>query len=196
MKLDPTTGHFLRTPVGTKTAKMLNVERDLGRTLEEDYREYYTQKHYGQTRMASRWGITKNLLFAKPAPGRRNWVQMLNLPVRKNESDERNPNQSPAKGRECEACGIKLTSFDLAHWISRKDGGKSVFYNLLSLCPNCHRLLDRADQLTTETCRESLLIRSIRRLLNDEAATKEERHRLYHIVEQIVTRQITHREFT
>jgi hypothetical protein len=43
VKQSPTTGKFLKTPKGHKTERMKEVEIELGRTLEEDYYEWYIQ---------------------------------------------------------------------------------------------------------------------------------------------------------
>lgn len=42
----------------------------------------------------------------------------------------------------CEVCGWKEASRDLHHIVSIKKGGTNDVYNLVSLCPNDHRLAD------------------------------------------------------
>jgi hypothetical protein len=82
------TGQFLPTPKGQKTPKMKEVERHLGRTLEEDFHEYHLEKGWGQKRIANRWGVPRNLIFSTSTRGgRRSWVTMLDLPVRRLEKD-------------------------------------------------------------------------------------------------------------
>ena len=54
----------MRIPKGQKTPKMLEIEKRIGRTLEEDYREHYTKKGWGQTRIAHRWRVPKVLIFS------------------------------------------------------------------------------------------------------------------------------------
>jgi HNH endonuclease len=188
MRLDPKTGRFLPTPKGTKTPKMIALEERLGRSLEKDYEEHYIKENYGQKRMASRWGVKRTTLFGIYKAGRRSWVQMLNLPVRRHSSAPTNPDVPHTTSHRCDACGREHVSLDSAHWVSREDGGKKAFYNLLSLCPNCHRLLDRGDRFTVQICGESLLIKSIKKLLGDAERTQQGRHRLFHIVEAIVKR--------
>ena len=77
------TGQFKPVPLGEKTQAMLKVEAKLGRTLEEDFREFHIEKGWGQKRIAQRWDTQRATIFAKNKRGsRRSWVQMLNLPVR------------------------------------------------------------------------------------------------------------------
>jgi len=76
-------GRFKPIPQGRKTPKMLEVEKKLGCTLEEDFYKYYGDKKWGQKRLAKRWGVGRNLIFGKSLKGnRRSWTQMLNLPIR------------------------------------------------------------------------------------------------------------------
>jgi hypothetical protein len=63
MNVDSHTGRFKATPAGVKTAKMLQVESKLGRTLEEDFEKYYVQEQWGQKRLANRWGVKRELIF-------------------------------------------------------------------------------------------------------------------------------------
>jgi hypothetical protein len=72
------TGAFQRTPEGQKTLKMLEVERRLGRTLEEDFHEYHLEKDWGQKRIAKRWGVLPNTAFVSRARnGFRCWAEIL-----------------------------------------------------------------------------------------------------------------------
>ncbi|GAH66950.1 unnamed protein product, partial [marine sediment metagenome] len=41
-------GRFMPTPLGRKTPKMLEVEKKLGCSLEEDFYEYYVNKKWGK----------------------------------------------------------------------------------------------------------------------------------------------------
>jgi hypothetical protein len=68
---DPKTKQFLRIPKGEKTPKMLEVEKRLGRKLEDDYREYYIEKKWGQTKMANRWLVPKGVISSGIAAARR-----------------------------------------------------------------------------------------------------------------------------
>ena len=45
-------GTFQKQPEGTKTPRMLKVEENLGRELEEDYMEYYFNGYYGQKKVS------------------------------------------------------------------------------------------------------------------------------------------------
>ena len=71
---------FKRTPDGVKTKRMLEVEDEIGTTLEEDYRTQYLNGDLGQKRLADRWGVQRNQIFARLSGGRRSWIQMLGLP--------------------------------------------------------------------------------------------------------------------
>jgi len=54
---------FERTAPGQKTTAMLRVETKLGRTLEEDYQEFYLKQGWGQRRLPKRWGVDHNTVF-------------------------------------------------------------------------------------------------------------------------------------
>jgi hypothetical protein len=100
MKLDPKTGRFMPTPSGVKTELMLRVEKKIGRTLEEDFQEYYVEKGWGQKRLAERWGVKRATIFRGPRP-KRCWVERLNLNVRRySDKIEKKFSSEP----ECEIC--------------------------------------------------------------------------------------------
>jgi len=188
----PLKNQFARTPEGQKTPKMLEVEQRLGRTLEEDFREYHIEKGWGQQRIASRWGVRKNLVFcSNPRTRNRCWVEMLNLPVRR-AKDQSDP---PAPGADhrikCEVCEEYGEHFDGAHWISAAAGGGTQRFNILRLCPNCHRKLDRGDPTTTERAKEALLFRETTRILETGRDSKAKQKELVKVCEAIVTRKVT-----
>ncbi len=154
---DVKTGHFLRIPKGLKTPKMLEVEKRLGRTLEEDYREHYIKKGWGQTRIANRWRVPKvSIFFGNHRSNTPPWTERLGLEVRKQ--------TVPAvalqkKGTGCEICGADKVIAHRAHWIASKDGGGKQRFNIIRLCPNHHQLLDGGDPETTESSKQILLFR-------------------------------------
>jgi len=150
--------YFQRTPPGQKTARMLQLEAKLGRTLEEDYREFYIEKQWGQTRLASRWGMPRNTIFhSSKRNGSRCWVEMLNLPIRGGEDQApAAPQPQPA----CEACHNDTVPLERAHWLEATNGGSRWKDNTLLLCPNCHTNLDRGDPVLTEKLRAILLHRA------------------------------------
>ena len=43
----------------------------------------------------------------------------------------------------CEVCGWNQGPRDVHHILPVKEGGKNEIYNLITLCPNCHRLSHR-----------------------------------------------------
>lgn len=183
---------FLRTPEGQKTPKMIEVERRLGRTLEEDFREYHIEKGWGQMRIASRWGVDRNLIFVTNTRGRRrSWVEMLNLPVRRLDKQANQHIREPDQTLTCEVCGEFKQYLDRAHWISATDGGGRQSFNILRLCPNCHRKLDRDDPTTTERAKEILLFREAKRVVETSRDSSAKQKELLKICEAIITRRIT-----
>jgi 5-methylcytosine-specific restriction endonuclease McrA len=171
---------------------MLEVERRLGRTLEEDFREYYVEKGWGQLRIANRWGVDRNLIFETSTRGRkRSWIEMLSLPVRRSDEQANLCDREPEQTLACEVCGEFDQYLDRAHWISAAGGGGRQSFNILRLCPNCHRKLDRDDPATTERAKETLLFREAKRVVEtgqDSIAKKKE---MLRICEAIIIRRTT-----
>ena len=143
---------FVLTAPGEKTSKMREVEKRIGRTLEEDFKEYYVLKGWGYRRLAKRWGVSHHTIsVSRSRNGFRSWVEMLGLPARRESSDiDSQISSTPT----CEICGVSDVELDDAHWVADKDGGSTKSYNILKLCPNCHRKLDRDEAATVELCRE------------------------------------------
>lgn len=180
-------GQFLRTPQGVKTPRMLEVEATLGRTLEEDYQEFYLEKRWGQKRLATRWGVARSLVFSSHMRGRRrSWVQMLGLTVRHAEEAKPSPGRSRHRP-ECEICGWSDGPLDGAHFIPYSEGG-SRGWNILRLCPNCHRRLDSHDKEILERAKGALLERETRRILAEERDPSEVRRRLLWLAKKVVQR--------
>jgi hypothetical protein len=50
------TTQFKRTPDGVKTSRMLEVQKRIGATLEDDYKAKYLDGGWGQKRLADHWG--------------------------------------------------------------------------------------------------------------------------------------------
>lgn len=180
-------GQFVKTPPGVKTPRMLEVENHLGRTLEDDYEEYYVKKKWGQKRLANRWGVKKATIFSDSMPGgRRSWVTMLDLPVRRvTDSTTSEPTQvgRPA----CEICGWCKGPLDGAHFIPRAEGGARG-WNILQLCPNCHRRLDSGDVATLREAKAVLLRREAARILAGVKDAAEAQHQLLWIAERVLAR--------
>lgn len=155
---------YKRTAPGQKTPRMLQVEAHLGRTLEEDYREFYLEKKLGQKRLADRWGVRRNMIFDSNKRNRcRSWVEMLGLLVRRLEEPTLpTPRPRPA----CEACSENTVPLERAHWWEAKDRGPASPENIVLLCPNCHSKLDRQhDPALTERIRAILLHRAASKVL-------------------------------
>lgn len=156
---------FERTAPGQKTVAMLHVETKLGRTLEEDYREFYITQGWGHRRLAKRWGVSHHTIFqSRPRNGFRSWVEMLGLPRR---SQQALPPATPRVGPACEACGNDSVPLERAHWLEATNGGSTRQDNTLLLCPNCHTLLDQGDPTLTEKLRAILLHRAASTALNN-----------------------------
>lgn len=189
MKLDPTTGRFLPTKPGEKTPKMLEVERRLGRTLEKDFHDYYVVRGFGQKRLANRWGVHRNNIFGTSTRGgRRSWVAMLGFDVRRHRPPRTAREHSDTK--RCECCGESGVPLDQAHWIASADGGPAHKWNLLELCPNCHRKLHREDRLTEEKCRKVLLFRVCKAVFESGRDGRAKQDTLYNLAKAVITRTL------
>jgi 5-methylcytosine-specific restriction endonuclease McrA len=171
---------FKRTPEGAKTERMLEVEKRIGRTLEEDYEENYLRGRLGQKRLANHWGVARNQVFGVLRGGRRNWVQMLGLPAKGGSS------QAIARertSRKCEICGATEVPLEGAHWLSARDGGSARLDNILRLCPNCHTRLDVMEHAPTiERARRVLLLRAAEAFLATTSARDEETQRAFFVL--------------
>jgi len=180
--MDPITGHFQPIPKGEKPPKMKEMEAKLGMDFIEDYNETYLNGDHGQKRFAQRWEVSKNLIFANNMRGgRRSWYQMLDLP-KKGKEAKSTTIEVPHKG--CEICGA-LIPLDRAHWVESTNGGSNQTYNILNLCPNCHRLLDRGDKDIAERGRRVLILRETQRILSGKI-TEETPDRLIKICSNII----------
>lgn len=189
MKRNKWTGQFEPTPAGEKTAKMLEVERRLGRTIEEDFAEYYVKKKYGQKRLVQRWGVPRNIVFSMSMRGgRRCWVQMLGLPVRRSGTQDSEPPHS-LPPEECEICGADDLPLDGAHWVPVSSRGSNQSYNILRLCPNCHRRLDTGDQNTERAARSALLYRETCKLLDAPLSDSAKKTKLVELASAIMQRK-------
>jgi HNH endonuclease len=180
-------GRFRPTPDGVKTPRMLQVEARLGKTLEEDFEEYYVKQQWGQKRLAARWGVKRSTIFSTSMRGgRRSWSQMLRLNVRR--PDGELPT-APAVSSQCEACGVSDVGLDDAHWVSNSNGGSSATHNIIKLCPNCHRQLDRGDSAKISACRELLLFREVKRIIENGKDTAAKKRKLLEVSEAILLRK-------
>src|SRR5262249_8952003 len=131
---------FKRIPEGTKTPRMLVVEKRIATTLEADYREQYLEGDLGQKRLATRWGVARNQIFGSLRGNRRNWVQMLGVLAKAGAIKER---QRQSATRVCEICSAADTVLERAHWIPASVEPSPPAGSILKLCPNCHKRLDQ-----------------------------------------------------
>ena len=181
-------GQFKRTPQGQKTDKMLEVEERLGRTLEEDFQEFHIGKNWGQKRLANRWGVPRGLVFNENMRGgRRCWATMLRLPVRRISSEE-TVRSAKVGERCCELCLQRDVALDKTHWVSAKSGGSSHQYNILTVCPNCHRKLDTDNKTTIAKAREVLLLREVTKLVESRLSEYLKRRLLVELSNAIINR--------
>jgi hypothetical protein len=163
---------FKRTPEGTKTPRMLEVEARIGRPLEDDYREFYLEGNYGQKKLANRWGVKRGLIFGTLRDGRRNWVQMLGLITKGGRSGSIGRD---SKRQGCELCGTDDVPLERAHWIPANERGTTSPQNIVLLCPNCHTKLDQVgDPKAIEGIRAALLVREARKLLETKSVSPTE----------------------
>lgn len=153
---------FKRTAPGQKTARMLQVEARLGRTLEEDYHDLYMGRNWGQRRLARHWGVGVNVVFYSRKRNRsRCWVDMLSLPRRVSE----HPSVPSLPARPaCDSCSENTVPLERAHWLEARERGPASPENILLLCPNCHTRLDRQQ--------DPALIERLRAILLHRAASK------------------------
>lgn len=136
---------------------MLEMEKVIGATFENDYKKFYLSGKLGQKRFAKRWNCSKGLIFDNNLRrGRRSWTQMLGLQKRSGEIARKPESETRS---QCENCGIEMPSLDGAHWVERINGGSEDSSNIAKLCPNCHRKLDRDHSKTIEDVRKALLYR-------------------------------------
>jgi hypothetical protein len=144
---------------------MLEIEKRLGRTLEEDYREHYIKEEWGQTKIANRWQVPKGLIFFGNRPTNTPpWTERLGLPVRKQKETVASA-VGPKNRTRCEICGADKVIAERADWIANKDGGSKQRFNIIRLCPNHHQLLDGGDPETTEFSKQILLFREAKRII-------------------------------
>ncbi len=165
---------------------MLEVERVIGKTLEKDFEEKYVKSGWGQKRLAQRWGVSRNLIFSlNMHGGRQSWAQKLGLKVRRIED------KLPVikKRSFCEISPEHDAPPDKAHWIARKDGGDSSCSNILLLCPNCHRKLDRDNKKVTRQAKETLLFRETKKVIEKTKSDLILRKELLILTEQIIYRK-------
>src|SRR2546423_4472663 len=176
--------------VGVKTPRMLEVEARLGRTLEEDFQEYYVEKGWGQKRLSKRWGVTRAAIFGRGETTElKCWVQVLQLPIRQ----EMAPSQlNELKSLpSCELCGISGIPLEGAHWIAASKGGDATSSNIIKLCPNCHTQLDLSeDSKITAHARALLLARVARRFVESpESFNREKQLQFVELCRSIIERR-------
>lgn len=185
--LNRKTGQFMPIPKGKKSPKMIDMETQLKVKFEDDYKERYLSGEIGQKRFSSRWNVSnKSLIFGRNLRGgRRSWVEMLNLP-RLNTQLLDSAKTIVKRDAICEVCEESNVSLDRAHWIENKDRGSAKSENILKLCPNCHRKLDRNDETIVETARGILLLREVQKLLNSKITREVTQKELVRLCRAII----------
>lgn len=177
-------GAFKKTPEGIKTKKMIAVEIDLGRTLQEDYMDFYFNGEHGQRALAQRWGVKRTTIFQdEPEKSRTSWVTMLRLP-RKIENTP-----SPVVKKGCEICNE--TPIEKAHWIDEAKRGGRQFYNIIDLCPTHHKKLEREHDEVTYTKAETILFyRSMKKLFLKHKHSEHEKREILRIAKEIIYKKL------
>jgi 5-methylcytosine-specific restriction endonuclease McrA len=170
---------------------MLEIEKRLGRTLEEDYQEHYIKDEWGQKKIANRWRVPKGLIFfGNRRTNTPPWTERLGLPVRKQKQAVA-PAVASQNRTGCEICGADRVIAQRAHWIAHKDGGSTQRFNIIRLCPNHHQLLDGGDPETTELARQILLSREAKRIIEAGTDSPEKQKELVRVSQAIITRRIS-----
>jgi hypothetical protein len=67
--------------------------------------------------------------------------------------------------------------------------GSRKSYNISKICPNCHELLDRGDKSTTEEARKVLLLREVKKLIDNTKDDKVLRDKLLILCKAIIERK-------
>jgi hypothetical protein len=173
---------------GVKTARMLEVEARLGRTLEEDFRERYVEQGWGQKRLAQHWRVTRTAIFGHGgAQDLKCWVQVLGLPKRNAGRAAAVPSRPPT----CEACGAVGVPLEGAHWIPAARGGPTGPTNIIKLCPNCHTRLDLAENVSImATARGVLLARAAQNFVAEGNSSHEARAAFVALCRAILERRL------
>lgn len=185
MILDKINGRFKPTPKGQKTIRMKQVEKILGKKLEDDFYDKHIIKKWGQKKIANSWGVSRNLIFSMShRGGRRSWVEMLGLKVRRYNEGRDKPTTIAKRNIGCEVCGKK--PIERAHWIPNSMRGSSKSNNIVLLCPNHHTLLDQGDKKISNKVRVILLYRETKKVILSNKNLQEKAEELYKICDQII----------
>jgi 5-methylcytosine-specific restriction endonuclease McrA len=151
VKRDRSSGKFKKFEKGEKTPKMLEVEKDLGQTIQEDYNDFYIKQGKGQKALAKRWGVTRLQIFGNAK--RQGWIDILGLKKREGSTTIKR-----AKKECCAICKAHDVTIQSAHWIENSKHGPAYAWNLIGLCPNCHDKLDKQkEKEITESCRKLII---------------------------------------
>lgn len=181
-------GKFKKIPDGQKTPKMLEVEKKIGKTLEQDYKEMYLSGKIGQKRLAQRWGVPRGLIFCETMrENRKCWVQKLNLSKLDGSALQISKKTILQKG--CEICGECRVFLDDAHWIAHAKGGGKERSNILKLCPNCHRLLDSNDPEIIKKGQKILLYREVEKIINSNEIAENKHEQLWILCNNIFSKE-------
>lgn len=187
---DPKTGRWLPLAKGERPPKMKEMENKLCLKFEDDYKKQYLSGKMGQLRFAKRWGTTKGMIFGHgPAAKRNCWI--IQLKLKKRNTNNSPKNNSKNKKVICEICGIDNVTLDKAHWIDNAKGGPRHQWNILNLCPNCHRKVDiDRDSKTINAMEKAILSKAVKFLYEKENQKKNYRDKLLKICKAIINRKI------
>lgn len=196
---DNNTGQFLKTPKGSKTPKMLEVEKYLSElegkntTLEEDYKKYYIEKGWGQKKLADRWRASRGHIFGNHMKdGRQSWVKILSLTKR---NATTSGNKKTNTKYICENCGDDAPLHG-AHFIPKAEGGSNKPFNIIKLCGSCHNKFDlRNDKKLHTSIMKTLLRREVLKIINSNDSLENQKDEIYKIVKYITIDGKKYRNF-
>lgn len=187
MKRDEKTKQFKAIPINQKTEKILQMEKKLGVSFEEDYKvRYLDNPKRSQREFAKRWETNRGVIWkGNPKNSSRSrtpsWIERVGLKDIQIETYT-----SKYKQDSCEICGENEVTIENAHWIPRTEKGNEKFYNIIKLCPNCHKKLDnKKDPIIIEKCRYTLFAKAMKKLVK-EIETDEDKMRMVSIAKQIL----------
>lgn len=183
MNRDLNTGQFVKVKQGTKTPRMLEVEKLLTKkegkktTLEQDYRQYYFKKNYGQKKLSNRWGVSRSLIFGSNI--RRGWIDILSLKKKGNKKIV----LKKSKLNLCELCDDD-SPLEKAHFIPRSKGGSNNKWNLIKLCGSCHKKFDIKNQNGNKILK-IILRREINDIIANEQSIKNQETQIYNLIDNL-----------
>tara|TARA_Y100000294_G_scaffold111022_1_gene102868 strand:- start:28 stop:627 length:600 start_codon:yes stop_codon:yes gene_type:complete len=199
MSRDKISGQFLKTKKGTKTRKMLEVEKRLSRiegrkiTLQQDYKDKYLKGDFGQKKLADRWHVARGQIFKAGRGGRQSWIDILSLPKKNAENVKHGAPSSVS--RLCELCNDDAP-LQKAHWIPNSKGGPNKAWNLIKLCGSCHSKFDlRGNKELGLKILKTILKREIIKIITNEKQESYQKDKIYELYKKLIADGKKYRKF-